>query len=620
MSRRLPSMLVSIALPGVLLGGCEPAQGVVDPSDPSTADPVSPSTPSETDPPAPSESSPDLELVLRLPEGVPPEITLDLDRSEVQALFGPVAEQITLLTLDTAPYVAAALDEVKAACGTDWRQDKRNPTYNCELTPLGRTFRGPDGRWQTSPEYSLVRILTMTPANAEVDGTSVALLSGVADFLRLGGGFNQILADTFDIPRTREILETASLAQAIVTQVAGPHPGTLPDGALTITLADALDDLRPLARRLGPTPHHPGLVEVDAGTFGRVFSDAFRMVAQVQSNLRILEGLDLQRGKDYIGVVVDPDGGDSPKEISFDFADPDRFRIEGIVDTPTLDMRFTVFEDPTFVPACTSNRNRDCRNNLPGQPISGSFVWGRPTHTTEYVIGSAGWTTYGSLRKRICFIGCLVEIGVGQGSDPAGFTRFGGLASLLAPDPQYVWELILEIAQVRLHQTPFGTIPEGEANVAFDLRDIPIGLTGPQAAEAVRPFLQEQASLVSHFLLGDFRKNNGRVDLFWRRTEDGNPTLFFIGREDLNPSDPYPWPRPGFFSDPDATQQIGRTQLSGVSDTTHLKWQPPPGVSHVYVVDRQGQIHRLDLFLGDPSDPRAPLVIEASRVAHGGSP
>lgn len=602
----------------VSLEGCTKDEGDGDtdtdtdgaPQDTDAVDLPTDSGTGDTD--TPTGPAADGEFVLRLPEGEPPELTLDLDREQVRALFGPVANDIRLLEIDTLPLVEGSLETVKAACGTDWKNDKSNPTYDCNLTTLGQTFRGSDGTWRSSPEFSLIRILTMTPANAEVQGTSVALLAGIADFLRLGGGFGQILADSIEIGRTQEFLGTDVLAQAYVEHVASSHPETGSDGSIAISLGDALDDLAPLAQRFGPRGGHPGLVDPNEPTYGRVFTDSFRMVATIRSNLRVLEGIDLDKGKDYISVIVDTTGPTFDDEVEFDFTDPARFRIDGIAANPTLDLRFVLQEDDTFVNACTGSQ---CTANTPSSPLGSGSIWARPKTTIEYVIADAGVRKYGSLSNQLCYLACLVEIRIGQSPDPAGFTRFGGLASLLAPPPQFTWELLNEIAQIRLHDAGTVDLAEGEADVAFDLRDIPVGITGAQAAEAVRPVLQEQSSLVSDFLLGDFRKNNGTVDVYWRATEDGRPTLFYIGRSDLAEGEFYRWATPGFFADAALTQPVGAAEIAGVTDTDHIKWQPPLGDGEVYVVDDKGAVYRLDTFLEDSSAARAPLVVEVRKVS-----
>ena len=77
------------------------------------------------------------------------------------------------------------------------------------------------------------------------------------------------------------------------------------------------------------------------------------------------------------------------------------------------------------------------------------------------------------------------------------------------------------------------------------------GLPVPEAAEAVRPYLQEQASDLSDFILGDYKKNNDRVDFFYRRAEDGNVYAYFTAASDRAEGDSYDYAAPGFYSSSD---------------------------------------------------------------------
>ena len=57
---------------------------------------------------------------------------------------------------------------------------------------------GSDGTWRTSPEYAMVRLLTMTPANVDVSGTTSEQLANLVDALASVGEidpFSQVLAD-----------------------------------------------------------------------------------------------------------------------------------------------------------------------------------------------------------------------------------------------------------------------------------------------------------------------------------------------------------------------------------------------------------------------------------------
>src|SRR5690606_31670231 len=148
------------------------------------------------------------------------------------------------------------------------------------------------GTWRTSPEYAMVRILTMTPANVDVSGTSSSSLQSLADALGVGGGYSEILADALGIPRTQEIVSTDSLVYAFQNAFVGSHPGVADGGSIPIYLSDALADLATMSQTLGPADPHPGLVDPTFQVSGQVFGPDFAMNAVAQSNLRLVDGID----------------------------------------------------------------------------------------------------------------------------------------------------------------------------------------------------------------------------------------------------------------------------------------------------------------------------------------
>ncbi|MEO1337986.1 MAG: hypothetical protein AAFV29_20245, partial [Myxococcota bacterium] len=283
---------------------------------------------------------------LFLREAPTADVVLDLDRAGLNAVIDPsIQRDLRLLDLDSLPLLRGVLEQIKGACGTDWQRDDPDPNHNCDLTPLGRTFGTTPGEWRLSPEYSLVRLLTLTPANVVVEGTSIAGLQGLADFLRLGGGFRQILADTLGIARTAEIVNTGSLADSLRTGLVAPHPATSADGALPITLFDAMNDLMPLRDKFGPAGDHPGVLDPSSRPRGVVFTPDFRMRLTASSNLRWLDGVDMGAGKEYISVILDTTGPTLNDVLEFDFVDPARFVIEGLASSPTVDLRISVDEN-----------------------------------------------------------------------------------------------------------------------------------------------------------------------------------------------------------------------------------------------------------------------------------
>jgi hypothetical protein len=548
---------------------------------------------------------------LRIDDETPPPLTLDMDRSEVDMLLGAVADEIVLLELDSRPLLTNTLNAVKAACGDGWRADAQDPGADCGLTALGRSFVGARGDWSSSPEYAMVRLLTMTPANARVAGTSIEFLALVSDAFGIGGGFAQILSDTLEIGRTEEFLTTDVVVASLQENLLATHPVMAGNDFIPITLRDALTDMRTLGQKLGPKDGHPGVLSPGFDTVGPVLGPDFRMQVVADSNLRVLDGVDLSVGKEFVSTIVDTTGPTFDEPLEFDFSDPSRFTVSGLVDNPTVDLRFAIFEHDRFVDACTSDGDTggNCVFNRPGAPEGGGSVWLLRPWTLEYVVAWAGLAKYGDLESQHCYVSCnIAEVAIGQDGDPPGWAHFG-VPLDLGPKDQYVWELINEVAQVGLHDSDFADFAEGEADVQFTVEDVETGITGAEAAEAVRPWLQSQDAVLADFLLGDFRANNGDVDFYWARDEEGEPTLWFVGREDRANGKPYAWQAPGFFADEALSEKLSTPVGEGAA--RRERWRPPVGESVVYVEDDQQVVYRLTLTYADRRNPD--LIVRVAR-------
>jgi hypothetical protein len=540
------------------------------------------------------------EYELRISDVVPPDLSLEMDKDAVAELLGSVAEDIVLLELDPGPLLVNTLDTVKVACGTDWQRNASNPNHDCSKTALGRTFVGSDGTWKTSAEYSLVRVLTMTPANSVVDGTSISGLQEMADFLGIGGGFSQILSETLKIGITEEFLDTDIVVLAMKENLLGSHPYFETTDLMSVTLADALSDLETLGTKMGPVGDHPGVIDPSYPVHGEVFTDAFRMKVTASSNMRVVDGVDLSVDKDYVAVIADTTGPTYDDTLEFDFYDPDRFDLVGLAATPVVDLRFNVYEAPDFIDSCVDDSA--CQGNLPGSPRDSSSVWALDPWELETIVAYGGTLKYGSLSNYLSYLFGASTINVGQDGDPLGWSRFYTLFSLGSPPgDQYVWELINEVAQVALHDTPYTTFAEGDADVSFTVEDIEVGITGAEVKDKVRPFLEEQKGELADYLLGDYQKYNGDVDFTWRRQDDGEAALHFVTESELRPDLTWRWDTPGFFAD-----EALATRLS-TNNGTHEVYEPQQGESVVYVEDSEGVVYRLKL-LRDGDD----LIVLAS--------
>ncbi|MCX4244066.1 hypothetical protein [Paraliomyxa miuraensis] len=562
--------------------------------------------------PSDAEFGPEQSYPLRLNEQQPPPLQLQMSREEVADLFGEQASQITLLSLDPSPLLANTLDALRNACGTDWQLDSPDPNHNCSLTELGQSF-GYGGviPWQLSAEYALVRLLTMTPANVDVTGTTSEHLADLVDALASVGEidpFGQVLADALGLENTQPMVSQEALLSALMQNLVTTHPEVGADGKLEVTLADALADMAPLAERYGPTDDHPGIIAGEVS--GEVFGPGFKMIVSAGSNLRIVDGVDGSGGKGYATVVDDRVGPSYDDELEFDFNDPDRFRLEGLAEDLAVDLRVQLLEHPEFVASCVGDPA--CQSNLPESPLDDASVWTIDPWLLERTVTTAAKLDYDQRVYWAIYVNGLAQVHIGQEGAPPGWVHYeieNGLGD--PPGDQYLWEMVLEVAQVALHHTPWNDFDEGDASVAFTVRDVPVGLSGEEATEAVRPFLQEQAGLLSDLLLGNYREENDAVDVVYRRAEDGVAYLYFTAAEDLVPGVEYPYGTPGLFSDPDLTQKISSLQIDGVRDETHEKLALGPGETVVYFADDGGQTYRLRAVMPAGGDSEIEVFVAA---------
>jgi len=542
----------------------------------------------------PGEFGPEDSYELRLTEDEPSPLVLEMNRDEVAELFGDRAADVLLLELDSTVLLTETLENIKMACGSAWQQDSADPNHDCSLTPLGQTFQGPDGTWQTSAEYALVRILTMTPANVVVTGTSSEGLQELADLLGIGGGYGSILAEALGVPRTESIVSTDGLVETFQTNFVGTHPNVGPGGSLSITLQDALTDMATMTDRYGPIDGHPGVVDPSFVVHGEVLGPDFQMRAVAESNLRLVDGIDGDQGKGFMSVIADRTGPGYDDELEFDFTDPEKFAITGLVESPTVDLRFRTLEVDWFVQSCTGDP--PCQSNTPETPVDAASVWSLDPWMLEYNVTAAARADYAERIFYGSYALGTTKVLIGQDGNPPGWVEYDIPFDLGNPPlPQYLWETILEVAQVALHEPPYASIPEGNANVAFTLFDVPCGLSGPTAAEAVRPYLQEQASELSDFILGDYKKNNDRLDFYYARADDGQTYLWFVTEGDLKDGEPYTYARPGFYRTSALSQddKLSDTVVVGVSDTTHEKLAIAEGETVVYYEDDGGNVFRV---------------------------
>lgn len=388
---------------------------------------------------------------------------------------------------------------------------------------------------------------------------------------------------------------TAPLVESFREHFVATHPVVGPEGRLHITLADALSDLETLTERYGPAGGHPGVIDPSVPVHGEVFGPEFLMTVVAHSNVRSVSGIDgTQHGT--VSKVIDQTGPTYDDPLEFDFGDPDRFYLEGLVADLAVDLRVRLVEDPEWVYPCIEP---GCEQNLPDASFGEGHVWERQRWTFEYLVAYGAYLSYQTLAACVRKFGFEV-VNVGEGCDlmdyPPGWLRYGTFVPGAPPD-QYVWETILDVAQERLHHDAFADFPEG-VELAFTLEDVPCGLTGAAAADAVRPSLQGQASEIADIILPDVPQYNDPVDFYYMRADDGEPYLFFATAEDRADGTDPGYANPGFFTDVDLTDKASSTSVIGVSDTFHEKLALPPGESTYYFQDDNGTIHRARFEVG----------------------
>lgn len=606
---------------------------------------------------------------LRIDDELPPEVVLEMDKDKALQIFGEAAaKDLVLIEVDSTQMLVNALTAIQSACGKTWENFNEDPKHNCTLTELGKSF-GPD--WKTTPEFALVRMLTMTPANAVVKGTSLEPMANtLANINDPELKFSKVLADTLGIAQNQPFISIDVLVAALKKTLLVSHPKVENDeGILSITLWDAVNDMQPLSDYYGPDGDHPGILYPDSdgfSTLSNALTDRFKMKVIAESNLRWVDGIDLGVGGGDMFVT------DADSILSFDFLDPEKLVIQGVfgqektlcdedgdncVDNPdygkqpTIDMRFRIGEHAPAVVPCTDAPT--CYDNYPegwtdveGNPlgvgaVGDNTVWHLSPWLLEYIVGYSALLAYGydpPLEYDKCLISydmatCAAGIWIGEPSGeeylppmnypfdpgPVGWSIFKAF-DVPTPTPQYLWELLGEVAEVAIHDTDgdkIADIEPGKANPLFTLFGVGIGLTAEDMIAQIRPKMQEQADEVANVILGKYWKNNKKLDFYYRRpAEGGAPYLYFVAESDLRPSDDdpgvlaeYTYAKPGFFSCREMTDgcKVSATAIDGLADTSHEKYQLPEGESVLYVEDDAGKAYEVGFYV--PSGPNPTEIV-----------
>jgi hypothetical protein len=509
-------------------------------------------------------------VVTLRPPNTSGDLTLTVDRNGLMRLIPDDSQKtITLLYVDLAPVMTAGLDAIKDPVASG----------------LDTSSWGP-------AEQNMQRLLNMSPDNANLSGTALEPVLTLAPNIGLPPA--RLLANIAGVNVTDPFLSSSDVTQAILRDVIYTHPAIEVDPAdgqkkVRTSLYDALRDCTPLAPRFGPAGAHPGFLT--GTTFARVLKNNFAMTITAKSNLAQHDGINPSVGKAYLFVADNPD---QQSLITFDFLDPARFQVAGIADEPNIDMTFFMNEAPTFIPGGTVQMA-----GADGMFFQGnSPAWGLSPWLIEHLVIDA---VYNSKRDRFATDNYLHTFSYAVGAiNPAATVTWnkgwltmstaGGLGN--PPAPAYFWDYLLEAGQKRLHDQG---IPEGSAGVRFLLTRIPLGLTGDQLRDKLRPQMEAQKDDLARILLGDRSSYQSTATFYRVKGADNNDYLYFTAPGDVPGLSPYPYSAPGFFSDAALTQKASSTAAGGSGDSIHEKIAIAPGNTY-YVRGADGVRYKIDLL------------------------
>lgn len=473
------------------------------------------------------------------------------------------------------------------------------------------------------PERNMQALLRMTPDTANLKGSSIESLIDLAPLL--GVAPEQVLADLFNRNVEDPFLDDTAIAQAVVQQVIASHPnaqqrlgprtrdnpeGIYPvkPGALPVTLTDLATNFETFGRRFGPYSgggrEHPGFI---GDTESAILTEDFAIAVRANANALPFRGIDLTQG-----AQASVSSLRSQIEQLFDFEDPSWLRVEGLVagEPRIASLTFRIFEHPEFV-----------RGGLSPAPvgIGSSAAWQLAPWSLERVLIVAAQSAFRELDSRVAYAPPGDPMPLFSAEVVDGFQRIavqGGIGS--PPQPSYVWDLLLEVAQVRLHDG----LKEGEADVEFTLRDVPLGTTTEELEARVKQNLRDNPSSLLQLTETILASASGEPDFYYYRARAENPDnlqgdwLFFLEADDIprgesgEPVRQYRYQKPGFYRDAALTQKVsGSVALDG--DTTHEKVRLDDH-AELYVQDDEGAVYRLRRR-EKPAQSRVALSIERVR-------
>ncbi|HEU4404184.1 MAG TPA: hypothetical protein VFS43_02655 [Polyangiaceae bacterium] len=507
-------------------------------------------------------------ITLRPPAANRGGTSLLLDRTQMSSLLSEDEQKaLALVDVPLRPAVRAALERI------------RDP----EKFGVDTSGWGPD-------ERNLQRLLTMSPDVADVRGTSVEELLELASAVGLPPP--RLLSELFAIGITEPFVGLDAAADVMAERLIGSHPDIARDEsgapAIGVSLYDVFQDLHTLAARFGPSGAHPGFLS--GTTESAVLLPGFRVALPVRSNLTEYEGIDAS-AEAKSALFVLPDGVPA---LELDFTS-DEMQVVGLADEPAIDLTVAVTENPAFVAGGTSQTaNPDPEK--PGFARGNGAAWGLPPWQIEHLIAEVSYQLYAPLFAANGYRQTL-RYDAGSIQDAAvidwnkGWVTITTAAGIGAPPhPQFAWDILLEVSQVRLHD---GGLGEGAVKLAIPLEGLPIGLDAAALVERVRPALQAQAAELSELIAGPSGLVTPRAEFYFAPDDAGDGGFLFFRAPEDAPGAPYPYASPGFYADPALTEKISTlSPLAGTADGRHEKVPASAGQT-LYFADEGARVFAL---------------------------
>ncbi len=503
-----------------------------------------------------------------------------LDLTALRKLPRKTLDELWLLDFDMTDSVGLVLDELA----------NLSPADADKLSPAAQNMR---------------KLLSMTADNVRLEGTKLEDMIALAGAVGLPPA--KVLAAMMQTGVTDQAIPFDIIARVFLDLLLGSHPNAQlrkgpidaehPDGlypitkrSLPITLGDVVYNFESLPTRFGPVDDHPGFVIAATGiTEGE---DAFKMKVRANLNALPYKGVDL--GSSYVASV---NSTDSQVGKVFDFEDPDWMSIEGLKETLEIaEMTVRILENDQFIPG------GDTKDPL---PLGSSAAWDLPDWEFERLIIEMA-------RQRTELVGAHCdeyELGTGVQAfkacvDGTGWTEMTTFTDIgNPPPPAYFWDVLAEVAQVRLHDPASPGDPpiaEGEANVEFTLKNIEIPLDEAAILAAIKANLAANPAALADITEQLNNNSDGDADFYYYRPEAAaadDDYLYFITEDDLRidadgaPVRPYTYAHPGFYADAALSKKLSKTTAID-GDTTHEKLKVSPGQT-VFVEDDAGQVYQV---------------------------